>query len=695
MYLLWSAEQHRHLFNDDAGPMRQVFRENVSQFSGLILLLLLGSYYMDLDYEVKFMEPWYQLSTTTGSLGHDSMCVDYFTTLTYFSPFKAWGHGHWAVVCSSIASIISNNVLPSLAVGIFGIYTPDVGKGMDRTYTIAFEVFAAILAFNSVGLYVLLRRRKTGIDYNPFHTFETMKATQRRDGSNTFNQFIEKLRNEWKHNSMSNREASDSEKQSVKGGLSFDEISSADLDEYFGPRRFRLERRHGDESIMLYVLDDEPAISQTRWSKFTEKIGIPCWNRFRTKHLWSEAHPMLFQTIPLSIYTTILLALFVIATGQPFWAENHAFFEYIGSRRFARSALAQVVNTVIWEQIQKHALLMHPFYEMRKQGGTSLDIVISLEPFKDIYDAIREIFVRRFHSGYGRETVSLKPSDFVMLSILIAGIAGQFFAIFWTIIAFGYSPLIFAGLITTEALMVIAMILIWLYRRKPILPRLPVTLASLMMYTYSSNFNVWNLELLSRKPAGHVLPRSLWSKFINAPIRYVKEPPTISIETPNGTFVSAELNTNFSVSEDIKALAPESSGVATIQSHEISKAPGAVTSEVTILTDTPSPYRDISIDPVEPTLVSIPISQILNTTSSPSGDQSTDDTVEPMDDTPPRTTKSEVGFIENTIQNVVVKIDWGTKERARIKFGFGRFTVDGEEHVGIALYDTVTRYKCK
>ncbi|KAI5792354.1 hypothetical protein FPQ18DRAFT_305639 [Pyronema domesticum] len=659
------------------------------------------------------------------------------------------------------------NILPSLAVGIFGIYTADVGNGMNRAYTIAFEVFVAILALDSTALYIILKLRKDGLDFNPFQVFcDAMYVTQRMDGTSSIRKFIEEIREEWKNDARRSPvpvpEENDLEQQPVKVGSNFDEISVVELDKYFGPRRFRLERRPGDHSTMLYALDDPPVISPpTLWTKMTDKLGVPLFNRFCNKHLWSDAHPMVFQTIPLTVYATLLIALFVIAAGQPFWAEDSPFFYYIGSRRFARSALAQVVNTVIWLQIDNNAHMMHPFYQLRKNGGSGLQTPVSDYMFKEMFDAIREITTRWYNGGRGQPKVNLKLEDFTFLSIIVGNFAGWFFALFWNIIAFGYSPLIFAGLLCTEALMVTSMAFIWLYLRTPILPRQPVTIASLLMYTYASNFNIRHMAISYATYPDDVIPPRSFEKFCHVPFRYFLALPTSTNKTPPcetvanagaDSEIASNLNNrrtllaNAEQGNSPKSFCPEKTTpenkFITVESREMSEIPDETPSEQSLiftgspteigstrgscppettsedsditvesqdipettgetrseesLVFTNSPRLQVNILDHKPTPIPNFHENSFPTAASPAGSESTDDRVQSMSNQIFDARQTNVTLDEeDTGVDRTVNTESGGEERIRIQFGFGRFTVDGKEHVGIALYNTVTPYEWK
>lgn len=65
------------------------------------------------DYDVKRLEPYYQLSQPTGNTAAKSLNLDYVTLWAYFVPLKAIKNRHWAVLVSSVGNILATTAAPS------------------------------------------------------------------------------------------------------------------------------------------------------------------------------------------------------------------------------------------------------------------------------------------------------------------------------------------------------------------------------------------------------------------------------------------------------------------------------------------------------------------------------------------------------------------------------------------------------
>lgn len=79
-----------------------------------IVMVTYGVLWQIADYEVKRLEPYYQLSQPTGNTAAQSLNLDYVTLWSYTVPIKAVKYRHWAVFVSSIGTILATTAAPSL-----------------------------------------------------------------------------------------------------------------------------------------------------------------------------------------------------------------------------------------------------------------------------------------------------------------------------------------------------------------------------------------------------------------------------------------------------------------------------------------------------------------------------------------------------------------------------------------------------
>ncbi|KAF2135393.1 uncharacterized protein K452DRAFT_196495, partial [Aplosporella prunicola CBS 121167] len=84
------------------------------KYAPTITFLSYGISWQIADFDVKRLEPYYQLSRPTGATATESLNMDYLTSLSWLVPLKAIRHRHWAVLYSSLATLITGSLLPVL-----------------------------------------------------------------------------------------------------------------------------------------------------------------------------------------------------------------------------------------------------------------------------------------------------------------------------------------------------------------------------------------------------------------------------------------------------------------------------------------------------------------------------------------------------------------------------------------------------
>ena len=93
----------------------------------IIFLLTYGIMWQIVDFEVKRLEPFYQLSKKAGATAAESLNMDYLTFMSYLTPFKAIRYRQWAVTYSSLATLLAGGLVPILQSGSVNL-TPDKDK---------------------------------------------------------------------------------------------------------------------------------------------------------------------------------------------------------------------------------------------------------------------------------------------------------------------------------------------------------------------------------------------------------------------------------------------------------------------------------------------------------------------------------------------------------------------------------------
>ncbi|KAL2890186.1 hypothetical protein HOO65_020728 [Ceratocystis lukuohia] len=149
----------------------------VVKFLPIIVSVIYGVLWQLIDYDVKRLEPFHQLSLEGGALASRSLNIDYITDTNILMPIQAAKFGHYAVTFSSIAAMLSVSAVPTLAAASLYLYPsravrikePDATKSI-RISPIYIHLLSATLllcASCAVCLLIILNRRKSGLSTNP------------------------------------------------------------------------------------------------------------------------------------------------------------------------------------------------------------------------------------------------------------------------------------------------------------------------------------------------------------------------------------------------------------------------------------------------------------------------------------------------------------------------------------------------
>lgn len=467
-YLFQCSVKGIGLFKPDGSARRLVFRNFVSQFFSLLVLILGGLFYQDLDFAVKTMEPFYHLSTVNGADGDRTLLIDYVSPIIYFTPFQAAYYSQWAVFCSSLANIISTNALPTLALGVFGVTEEEAP--MDPTFTRGLEAMCGFITLLTLLLWVILVRRRSGLLSFPDSLLAYIELSSGLDHDNSLHELFKPL----------------TQRNDID-----EKILSTTLDQ----RRFRLLRREANLKSPLDIVLVGGETPPSKMGTVMKNLGKP----FQTLAiLWQKSwgirpgHPDLFQTRPLTFLMSVLLGLFIIADGQIFWAQSSRFFTFVGEKRFARSSVSTLIQSIIWAPIRKNASLMEPFYRLKRPDGVSKNVLSwKVEwPFQDLIHSIRSV----------RNTKKKRVKDYCMAFIMVGVYASNLFVVAWNTLALnaettGPGFWISYGLqLGCEVLMATALVAIFIWRRTPIIPILPLTIASNLFYVYATNLQAGRFQ---------------------------------------------------------------------------------------------------------------------------------------------------------------------------------------------------------
>ncbi|EED19457.1 conserved hypothetical protein [Talaromyces stipitatus ATCC 10500] len=144
-----------------------------------IVMVTYGVLWQIMEYNVKRLEPYYQLSQPTGNIASKSLNLDYTTLFSYFVPYKAVRNRHWTVLVASVGAVLATTAAPSLQnASIRPIHNPNCSEKekcqgqfeqfvhIDATWSRLVSVCLGLVAVMALVL-VFQLRRKSGLLSDP------------------------------------------------------------------------------------------------------------------------------------------------------------------------------------------------------------------------------------------------------------------------------------------------------------------------------------------------------------------------------------------------------------------------------------------------------------------------------------------------------------------------------------------------
>lgn len=84
------------------------------KYAPVMFFIIYGICWQVTDFEVKRLEPYYQLSKENGATAAESLNMDYLTFMSWLVPLRALRHKQYAVIYVSLATLISSSLVPVL-----------------------------------------------------------------------------------------------------------------------------------------------------------------------------------------------------------------------------------------------------------------------------------------------------------------------------------------------------------------------------------------------------------------------------------------------------------------------------------------------------------------------------------------------------------------------------------------------------
>lgn len=399
-----------------------------------------------MDFDIRRLEPFYQLSQPGGAKAGSSLNLDHLTMFQYFVPFRAFRLKQWAVLFSTTGNIIASMIAPALQNPSIDFQTNPNCKNSNSTcpsgeshYWVRIDVIWSrflsasyiLVAIILVVLFIQLRR-KSGLLSDP-------KGIAGIASMATKSHILQDF---------------------------------AGLDE---ANRGVIHKRLQHRRYVLY----KSSIWQGEWSPASEPP------QDSEKKLTSP-HPPMLRTqaaIPFLLFMVFCLASVPIITLTP-------------ARIVPNSApwLPIVVATLLkllFSTFEADVRLMEPFYNLSRgnakpENSLTLDYqsaVYGIMPFKALLNRHYLVALVGF-SSVTLDILTVTVSSFSVDSQKFLTTSGgdrsdgdETYVSFWSSLVLSLSILLFVIFVT---------VLVYVRRRHPFLPREPSTIAAVLAFIYAS-----------------------------------------------------------------------------------------------------------------------------------------------------------------------------------------------------------------
>ncbi|GAB0136301.1 hypothetical protein EsDP_00004607 [Epichloe bromicola] len=423
------------------------------KFAPTISAVVYGVLWQFIDFEVRRLEAYYQLSKPGGALAAESMNVDYVTSFNFLRPFRALKLGHYAVALSSIATTLAISLVPTFASASV-ILTPSRAERMNHpnedkllhfspVWSRLLTLTLAVCAVSGIGLLFLLQTRRSGLlsDVQGIAGLASMAVVS--------------------HILMDFKD--------------MDTAKHKDIHQRLKHNRYMLR------NSSLAPDDENPATSQER-------------SKFRDVYLSENPHPLMLRPAG---FVPFVLTLFGFMGFIPAFLFGQA--DVVTDKApWAVTAVA-VCLKMSWNALETAVRMMEPYYILSKRHAPPFILTLDYTALPFGYLPVRALLnghTVMFLVGFGSVIAEF-------LTILVAGLAtvdGKNFLLNGDgEVDEDKSKLIDSGQETTLSFyisfgiaifillyMSIVSTLVFLRRRHPFLPRQPNTISSVLAFIHQS-----------------------------------------------------------------------------------------------------------------------------------------------------------------------------------------------------------------
>jgi hypothetical protein len=144
------------------------------KYAPIMTFVFYGILWQMTDFEVKRLEPYYQLSKKSGATAAESLNMDYLTFMSWLVPLRALRHKQYAVIYSSLSTLIASSLVPVLQSASINTFPPKSQRKenewksvrVDPPWSRAVSACLVFVALSGAALMYAMRR-KSGLQSDP------------------------------------------------------------------------------------------------------------------------------------------------------------------------------------------------------------------------------------------------------------------------------------------------------------------------------------------------------------------------------------------------------------------------------------------------------------------------------------------------------------------------------------------------
>ncbi|KAF2712655.1 hypothetical protein K504DRAFT_208399 [Pleomassaria siparia CBS 279.74] len=144
------------------------------KYAPILLFVVYGILWQITDFDVKRLEPFYQLSKKSGATAAQSLNMDYLSFMSWLVPLRALRHKQYAVIYSSLGTLLASSLVPVLQSASVIMYPPASERNDGEKKAIRIDppwsraVSGALMLIAICGsILIYAMRRKSGLLSDP------------------------------------------------------------------------------------------------------------------------------------------------------------------------------------------------------------------------------------------------------------------------------------------------------------------------------------------------------------------------------------------------------------------------------------------------------------------------------------------------------------------------------------------------